>query len=149
MKTKKIRKIIPMLAATPEHIINYCGIDYRAASLNTGRYNGYIAMPVEIWEKIKTNIDDLEYEWYYTVPTEIEKPYGNWTYGELTVDFSTDNRWIPLLDIRKIDTKDYIILGFDTCHMGDNYKKWTAKTVREEVFRIYESIQTYIKNNFN
>lgn len=148
MKAKKIRKIIPMLAATPEYIINYNDIDYRAASLNTGRYNGYIAMPVEIWDKIKINIDDLEYEWYYTIPTEIEKPHGGWTYGEIIVDFSTDNRWIPLLDIRKVDTKNYVIFGFDTCHMGDNYEKWTAKTVREEVFRIYESIKTYVKNNF-
>ena len=71
------------------------------------------------------------------------------TYGAQEEDFSTDNRWIPLLDIRKVNTTNYMVIGFDTCHFNDNYKIWTAKTVREEVFRVYESVQDYIKRNFN
>ena len=153
METKKIRKVIPMLAATPEHVINYHGIDYRAAALNIGGYNGYIAIPSEIWSKIEIrNSNDDDYDWrcvYDSVPTEIEYPHGGWTYGEHKKDFAELDRFIPLLDIRKVDTKNYIIIGFDTCHSGDNYKIWTAKTVREEVFRVYDSIQAYIKKHLN
>lgn len=151
METKKIRKVIPMLAATPEHVINYHGTNYRASALNIGRYNGYIAIPMEIWERMRTEINPEAYYIceYDRVPTSIDPPHGYWTYGEQEEDFSNNDRWIPLLDIRKVNTKNYMIIGFDTCHAGDNYKIWTAKTVREEVFRIYESIQDYIKRNFN
>ena len=151
METKKIRKVIPMVAATPEHVINHHGMDCRASALNIGRYNGYIAIPMELWERMRTELDP-ESDWdceYDRVPTSIDKPHGGWTYGRQEEDFSTNDRLIPLLDIHKVDTENYMILGFDTCHRGDNYKIWTAKTVREEVFRVYESVQDYIKRNFN
>lgn len=151
METKKIRKVIPMLAATPEHVINHHGMDCRATALNMGRYNGYIAIPMEMWEKMRTELDP-ESDWgceYDRVPTSIDEPYGGWTYRRQKEDFSTDDRFIPLLDIRKVNTTNYMIIGFDTCHSGDNYKIWTAKTVREEVFRVYESVQVYIKKHFN
>lgn len=151
METKKIRKVIPMLAATPENVIRYAGIDYRASALNIGRYNGYIAIPMEMWERMRIELDQ-ESDWgceYDRVPNEIEFPHGYWTYGKSEKDFSNDDSWIPLLDIRKVDTENYMILGFDTCHSEDNYKIWNAKTVREEVFRVYESVQAYIKKHFN
>lgn len=150
METKKIRKVIPMLAATPEHVINYHGMDCRATTLNMGRYNGYIAIPMELWERMKIDISESYYICEYDkVPIEIDCPHGDWTYGKQEEDFSTNDRFIPLLDIRKVDTTNYMIIGFDTCHYGDNYKIWNAKTVREEVFRVYESIQAYIKKHFN
>ena len=151
METKKIRKVIPMLDATPEHVIKYGSIDYRASALNIGRYNGYIAIPMEMWERMRTELDPESYYSceYDRVPTSIDEPHGGWTYGAQEEDFSIDDRWIPLLDIRKVNTINYMIIGFDTCHFNDNYKIWTAKTVREEVFRVYESVQDYIKRNFN
>lgn len=143
---KKIRKIIPMLCKTPQHrILN----KYIGQAENRGQYNGYLAIPIEVWNRIKLNSDEENpYETHYDLIPNLEIDiHGGWTYGEIFENFSTDSNFIPLLDIRKVDTTNYMVIGFDTCHINDNYQNWTAKEVREELFKLYDALINYVKFN--
>lgn len=137
---RKVRKCIPMMRKTPD--FNY----------DHGQFNGYIAIPYELWDRmtkvIKFNHPNYGFDTrmhYEMIPTEIYYPHGGFTFGCQYNDFSEDTNFIPMLDIRKVDTRNYFVIGFDTCHAGDTDVEWNAKTVREEVFTLYKSIQDYIK----
>lgn len=135
---RKVRKCIPMMCKTPNHLRLY------------GQFNGYVAIPYELWDRMKKHVDVEKMEQfgmseYDLMPNDIYVPHGGFTFGILYNDFSTDENFIPMLDIRKVNTRNYFVIGFDTCHHGDDPVKWNAKTVREEVFTLYQSIQDYVK----
>ena len=137
---RKVRKCIPMMCKTPPQLTSH------------GQFNGYVAIPYELWDRMTRAIKfsssnhefDMRMEYEY-VPAEIYCPHGGFTFGHQYDDFSLDEDFIPMLDIRKVDTRNYFVIGFDTCHHSDNADTWNAKTVREEVFTLYKSIQDYIK----
>lgn len=139
---KPIRKIIPMLMHTPILVHNNKIITDR------GDYNGYLAIPSELFDKIVLPEDkDNPYLMAYDrIPDIGVYPHGYWTFCA-TADLNDLNNFIPLLDIRKIDTSNYTIIGFDTCHFGDNPNIWNAKTVREHTFELYDALIDYIKIN--
>lgn len=89
-----------------------------------GQFNGYLAIPMEIWNKIKLESDpDRIYETNYDLVPDIGiMAHGWWTYGEQFDDFSTDDAFIPMLDIRKVDTTNYMIIGplklFENIHLN-------------------------------
>ena len=144
---KKIRKVIPLLCKTPQHELFNNFREYIGQDKNQGQFNGYLAIPIEIWNKIKlkSNPENFFETNYDLIPNIGITPHGWWTYGEQFNDFSTKDRFIPMLDIRKVDTTNYMIIGFDTCHLGDNYDNWTAKAVREHTFELYDALIKYIK----
>ena len=127
---KKIRKVIPMLASSPLYGMAKCG-----------EFNGYIAIPHEIYVKIKSHQN------WHEIPDIGVYPHGDWTYMKRYKDLAESDNFIPLLDIRKVDTTNYYIIGFDTAHFGDDSNKWNAKTVREHTFELYDAMIKYIKNN--
>lgn len=135
---RKVRKCIPMMCKTPD------------LPMPKGQFNGYIAIPYELWDRMKKHVDvekmnQFDIYEYDLIPNDIYVPHGGFTFGSQYIDFSLDDTFIPMLDIRKVDTRNYFVIGFDTCHHGDNAITWNAKTVREEVFTLYKSIQDYIK----
>lgn len=135
---RKVRKCIPMMCKTPNHLTSH------------GQFNGYVAIPYELWDRMKKHVDVEKMEQfcmfeYDLIPNDIYVPHGGFTFGHQYDDFLLDEDFIPMLDIRKVDTRNYFIIGFDTCHHSDNADIWNAKTVREEVFTLYKSIQDYIK----
>lgn len=137
---RKVRKCIPLMGKTPN------------SSDDHGQFNGYVAIPYELWDRmtrvIKFNSPNHEFDMrmeYEMIPTEIYYPHGGFTFGKKYIDFSESINFIPMLDIRKVDTRNYFVIGFDTCHGGDTAVEWNARTVREEVFTLYKSIQDYIK----
>ena len=135
---RKVRKCIPMICKTPDHLTSH------------GQFNGYVAIPYELWDRMKKHVDVEKMEQfcmfeYDLMPNDIYVPHGGFTFGHQYDDFSTDEDFIPMLDIRKVDTRNYFVIGFDTCHHSDTANTWNAKTVREEVFTLYQSIQDYIK----
>ena len=137
---KPIRKIIPMLAHTP--ILKGTGF----LADKRGDYNGYLAIPSELFDKIILPIDEenpylMDYD---RMPNIDVYPHGGWTFCE-NADLSNLQTFIPLLDIRKVDTKNYTIIGFDTCHLNDNSDIWNAKTVREHTFELYDALIDFIK----
>ena len=135
---RKVRKCIPMMCKTPPQLTSH------------GQFNGYVAIPYELWDRMKKHVDAEKMEQfcmfeYDLIPNDIYVPHGGFTFGHQYDDFSLDGNFIPMLDIRKVDTRNYFVIGFDTCHHSDNADTWNAKTVREEVFTLYKSIQDYIK----
>lgn len=135
---RKVRKCIPLMCKTPNH------------STPHGQFNGYVAIPYELWDRMKKHVDVEKMDQfgmfeYDLMPNDIYVPHGGLTFGHQYDDFSLDEDFIPMLDIRKVDTRNYFVIGFDTCHHGDDALTWNAKTVREEVFTLYQSIQDYIK----
>lgn len=136
------RPIIPMLCHTPILIINNKKLN------NRGDYNGYLAIPTEVFKEIilPEDEEDPYLMSYDRIPDIDEYPNGGWTFCA-DADLNDLQHFIPLLDIREIDTKNYTIIGFDTCHFSDNSDKWNAKTVREHTFKLYEALLNYIKNN--
>lgn len=135
---KKVRKCIPMMCKTPNF------------SASHGQFNGYVAIPYELWDRMKKHVDTEKMDQfgmfeYDLMPNDIYSPHGGLTFGHQYDDFSTDEDFIPMLDVRKVDTRNYFVIGFDTCHYGDDSVTWNAKAVREEVFTLYKSIQDYIK----
>lgn len=141
----KIRTIIPLMCKTPQHPIISSFIEYLGQPKSQGQFNGYIAIPIEIWNKIKLEpYNDFE-SIYDLVPDFGIDAHGGWTYGKSFENFNTDDTFIPLVDVRKIDTTNYIIIGFDTCHFEDNYNNWSAKTVREHIFELCDALNKYIK----
>lgn len=145
---KKVRKVIPLLCKTPQQRVISSFTEYVGQPKRQGQFNGYLAIPMEIWNKIKLESDpDRIYETNYDLVPDIGiMAHGWWAYGEQFNDFSTDDAFIPMLDIRKVDTTNYMIIGFDTCHFSDNYDNWTAKAVREHTFELYDALVKYIKS---
>lgn len=139
---KPIRKIIPMLAHTP--ILKETGF----LADKRGDYNGYLAIPSELFNKIllpkdKDNPYLMDYD---RMPDIGVYPNGGWTFCQ-NADLNNLKHFIPLLDIRKVDTSNYTIVGFDTCHLGDTSDIWNAKTVREHTFELYDALIEYIKTS--
>lgn len=135
---RKVRKCIPLMAKTPD------------LPTSNGQFNGYVAIPYELWDRMKKHVDVEKMEQfgmseYDLIPNDIYVPHGGFTFGEQMADFSLESYFIPMLDIRKVHTINYYVIGFDTCHHGDDGLTWNAKTVREEVFTLYQSILDYIK----
>ena len=139
---EKLRKIIPMMMHTPILVHNNEIVKDR------GDYNGYLAIPSELFDKIvlPEDPDNPYFSLYDRIPDIGVHPHGSWTFCA-TADLNNLNNFIPLLDIRKVDTSNYTIIGFDTCHFGDNPIKWNAKTVREHIFELYDALIDYIKTN--
>ena len=136
-----------MLCKTPQHNLFANFRECIGQDKNQGQFNAYLAIPMEIWNKIKleSNSESFYETNYDLIPAIGIIPHGWWTYGEQFNDFSTNDAFIPILDIRKVDTTNYMIIGFDTCHLGDNYDNCTAKTVREHTFELYDALIKYIK----
>lgn len=131
-----MRPIIPMMVRTNNHL-NECG-----------DYNGYLAIPIEIWEKVRMG-EDYGYFDYERMPDIGVFPHGGWTFGayiHMGKHLSHLDQFIPLTDIRDINDANYFVIGFDTCHLNDNSEIWNARTVREHLYELYDALIEYIQS---
>lgn len=130
------RPIIPLICPNPNREIYSCG-----------SYNGYIAIPMEIWNKIKLPFDEeIHFYLYDCIPDLDILPHGGWTYAEEDVCLMRYHNHIPLIDIRNLNINDYCVIGFDTCHHKDNDIIWNTYNVIDHTFALYDSVIEYIKN---
>ena len=130
------RPIIPLIHPNPNRKVFSCGL-----------YNGYIAIPMEIWEKIKIPFNNEEHFYLYDcIPDLNVLPHGGWTYVEEHVNLIRYYNHIPLIDIRNVSTVNYCVIGFDTCHYGDDDIRWDTHTIIHHVFELYDAVIEYIKN---
>lgn len=88
-----------------------------------GYANGYVALPED-------------HKWYSMphddVPVEI---HGRLTYSAYLVDGSTPLHF----------HNDLWVLGFDTCHDGDNLGNWSRENCYKEVMRLVEQCEDAYK----
>lgn len=109
--------------------------------LNRGQYNGYVGIDKETWNKY-IGIDN-----YFDLPDEFPQPHGGITYMNKCDRLG----YVPIIAIdNSFDTslEDYIALGFDTLHSGDDYNKWDFNAVRNETRRWRDEIVDYILGKY-
>lgn len=96
--------------------------------LGRGQYNGYVGIDKETWNKY-IQVDD-----YDDLPNSFPQPHGGITYisDKVTIGKSCI---IPIDKTFDVNLEDYIIVGFDTLHCGDNYFKWDFESTKKELFR--------------
>lgn len=121
-----MRDFIAFINSTANERINSFG--------DAGYANGYVAVPEE-WELLPFDEETDDYV------TDI---HGGITFG------SSGNNLPPLWDPDKIETvygnfsdldESYTVLGFDTCHWGDNLENWPRERVIEETLRLMNQIK--------
>lgn len=105
--------------------------------LNCGQYNGYIGIDKETYSKyINVDYDDF--------PDSFPQPHGGVTY------FTGNEKRLGNSPIIAVDEtfdpklEDYVILGFDTCHINDTYDKWDFHNTRRELLRWRDEVIDWI-----
>lgn len=111
---------------------------YKDIIMKSGQYNGYLGIDKDTYNKyIKVND-------YDELPDEFPQVHGGVTYlneneerlGALPV-IAVDETFDPNL-------KDYVVLGFDTCHCDDTYDKWDFKNTRTELLRWRDEVVNWL-----
>lgn len=99
--------------------------------VNHGWGNGYVIIPktYPLYEKSYDEIHDLIPELYVN---------GGLTFSDYLSSFKNSN----VLSNRFKANKDSWVVGFDTCHCGDNLYNWTELDVINEA----KSLKSQLKN---
>lgn len=122
-----------------------------------GEYNGYVAVSPDNWFYGKPALDE---------DMSCLAVHGGITFAEfVTMKETTVNGWKvsaayigkrhPLLTANEPiflgDTKeipdDWFIIGFDTCHFGDNKESWNKLTAANETLALAEQLERRERNN--
>lgn len=133
--------LIPTPNINPVYYKN-CPHLYLDEVFGRGQYNGYVGIDKETWDKY------IGVYSYFDLPNDFPQPHGGVTYLTIKEKRLGD---IPIIAIdNSFDTnlEDYVIIGFDTLHFGDNYTKWDFDAVRNETRRWRDEIVDYILGKY-
>lgn len=130
-----MKKIIAFLRKTPSY----------AQQQNCGQFNGYIGIPKSYADKMLADIEYDEDGWpsmYQTLYDRFEGPVapnGGATYGEYETINGNGSERFPIYPITDIEPGDYLVIGFDTCHIHNSWDHDTYDSVKADTEKwLYE-----------
>lgn len=99
--------------------------------METGEYNGYVAVPPEhpLYEKgyEEPEVEDLDV-------------HGGVTFANTADKLPPVSEYLD----HKEPSRDWWVFGFDTCHYGDNSVEWNLENCTEETRRLQKTIRGII-----
>lgn len=102
--------------------------NYKDSTLVAGYANGYVAIP-------------KEHPYYGRDCNEINVDvHGDLTFSDFG-KFFRESKTIEFINGSLKDIEDYWVLGFDTCHFGDNLENWPREAVIEETLKLKKILE--------
>ena len=105
--------------------------------METGEYNGYVAVPPEhpLYGKgyDEPEVDNLDV-------------HGGVTFADTADKLPPTSEYLD----HKEPPRDWWVFGFDTCHHDDNPDKWNCKTVASETRKLQAQLENlFAKIRYN
>ncbi|CAM3863934.1 hypothetical protein [Avibacterium endocarditidis] len=104
-----------------------------------GTHNGYILLGI-LHPLYKLDYVDINKKLYQE---GITLPHGEITFGKYIFNFKDGFRENIQELFSELDSVNYLVLGFDTCHLDDNSIKWDKETVTQETINFAKTMAAY------